>query len=265
MQILNLEDIADGALYPDGTMRISYASSVDGYEDWALFLPGDPHRPVVVNIHGSFSTGDQLYTRQDIRNHFLPVFLRERLSVLTPNLRGTTYMCPKTVVDMAELLDVVEERFVPEARFIFLSGSGGASSSQIFAVRHPERVQGLVALGACDLVDRLNFARQSPLPVMQDLARTIIAAYGGRPEELPEVYRAHSVIANKQRLTMPFLLASGECDTLVPVDKVRLVAEALREQPRFTYWEIEGGDHDSPLFLPVEEMLRLVGVEVGQG
>lgn len=96
---------------------------------------------------------------------------------------------------------------------------------------------------------------------MQDLAKAIIAAYGGTPEQLPALYRAHSVIANKDRLTMPFLLASGEKDALVPIDKVRLVAEALREQPGFTYWEVEGGDHDSTLFLPVEEMLRVVGVE----
>jgi len=63
---------------------------------------------------------------------------------------------------------------------------------------------------------------------------------------------------------MPFLLASGECDALIPVEKVRLEAEALRPQPRFTYWEVAGGDHDSPLFLPVEEMLRLAGYESGE-
>lgn len=263
MRVLSIEAIADGAVYPEGTVRVRYVSGVDGFEDWALFCPGAAGRPVIVNIHGSFSTGDQLFTREDIREHFLPVFLRERLGVLMPNLRGTTYMCPKTVRDMTGLLEVVQERFVSEPRFVFLSGSGGASSSQIFAVRHPERVQGLVALGACDLADRLKFARQSPLPVMQDLARAIITAYGGTPEELPEVYRAHSVIANRERLTMPFLLASGECDALIPVEKVRLVAEALREQPGFTYWEVKGGGHDSPLFLPVEEMLRAVGVEVG--
>lgn len=262
MKVLSIEPVADGVVFPEGTVRITYRSAVDGYEDWALFLPGDPRRPVIVNIHGSFSTGDQLYTRKDIRDHFLPVFLRESLGILTPNLRGTVYMCPAAVVDMADLLDEVQARFVPEPKFLFIGGSGGASSSQVFAVCHPERVQGLVALGACDLVDRLNYARQSDLPVMQQLAEAIVTAYGGTPEEVPAVYEAHSVLAHTDRMDMPFLLASGERDALIPIEKVRLVAEALKDKPRFTYREIEGGDHDSPLWLPVKEMLRCVGYEV---
>jgi len=261
MTIHDIEDIGDGEVFPQGTVRLSYASGVDGREDWTLFRPGDPSKPVLVYLHGSFSTGDQLFTRQDIRDHFLPVFLREGLGLLTPNLRGTTYMCPKTVVDTADLLDEVERRFAPRAGFLFLGGSGGASSAQVFALRHPERARGLIALGACDLVDRLNFARQSDQPVLQDLARAIITAYGGTPEKIPEVYEAHSVIAHADRLTMPFLLASGECDALIPVDKVREEAAALQHQPRFTYWEVKGGDHDAPLFLPVAEMLRLAGWE----
>ncbi len=259
MKVTDIVDIGDGEVFPWGTTRLSFTSDVDGLQDWALFRPGDPGKPVLVYLHGSFSTGDQLYTRRDIRDHFLPVFLEEGMGLLTPNLRGTTYMCPKTVADTADLLDEMEARFSPRAGFIFLGGSGGASSAQIFAVRHPQRVGGLVALGACDLADRLDFARQSDLPVLQDLAQAIITAYGGTPETVPEVYAAHSVIAHTDRLTMPFLLASGECDALIPVDKVREEAAALRHQPRFTYWEVPGGDHDSPLFLPVKQMLRLAG------
>lgn len=64
-------------------------------------------------------------------------------------------------------------------------------------------------------------ARQSDLPVLQDLAEAIIKAYGGTPEEVPQVYEAHSVITHVDRLTMPFLLVSGECDALIPVEHVR--------------------------------------------
>jgi pimeloyl-ACP methyl ester carboxylesterase len=261
MTVHQVQHIGDDRTFPSGTLRLSFTSDVDGAEDWALFRPGAPDKPVLVYLHGSFSSGDQLYTRADIRDHFLPVFLREGLGLLTPNLRGTTYMCPKTVADTADLLDEVVQRFGAGQGFLFLGGSGGASSAQIFAVRHPDRVRGLIALGACDLVDRLNFARQSDQPVLQDLARAIITAYGGTPEEVPEVYVAHSVIAHADRLTMPFLLASGECDALIPVDKVREEAAALQHQPQFTYWEVPNGDHDSPLFLPVAEMLRLAGWE----
>jgi pimeloyl-ACP methyl ester carboxylesterase len=258
MKVTGIEGTADEALFPGGTVRISYASDVDGYEDWALFRPGAPDRPVVVYLHGSFASGDQLFTRPDIRDHFVPVLLREDLGILAPNLRGTVYMCPAAVADMAALLDTIEERFGVEQGFIFLGGSGGASSAIIFALRHPERVQGLIALGACDLLDRLEFARNSELPVLQDLAREVIAAYGGPPEELPSVYEAHSVLEHGVRLSMPFLLATGEDDQLIPVAKVRLVAHLMRHKPHFVYREIPGGDHDSPLRIPAEEMLGLV-------
>jgi len=222
MRILAIEDIADGETFPEGTVRIRFESSVDGNEDWALFRPGDPAKPVIVNIHGAFSTGDQIFTRRDIREHWLTVFLREDLSLLSPNARGTTYMSPATVVDTNDLLDLVGERFVPQPQFIFWGGSAGASSSVIFAVCHPERVSGLVALGTCDLLHRMEFAHAGDHPVLKRLEQAIVEAYGGTPEEVPDVYRAHSALAHAERLTMPFFLASGEYDVLVPIEKVRL-------------------------------------------
>lgn len=264
MHILSCEPLTQTPVYPTGTQRLTFRSAADGAEDWALFRPGQPGKPVLVYLHGSFSSGDQLFARADIRDHFLPVFLKEGLGLLTPNLRGTTYMCSRTVADTAELLAEVQRRYGAPGGFLFLGGSGGASSAQIFALRHPEWVRGLVCLGACDLVDRLDFARESELPVLHDLARAIITAYGGTPEEVPEAYAAHSVIAHADRLTMPFLLASGECDALIPIEKVRLVAAALQHQPRFTYREVPGGDHDSPLFLPVEELLQAAGYEAAR-
>jgi pimeloyl-ACP methyl ester carboxylesterase len=263
MTVLSIEDIADGETFPEGTVRIRFESSVDRNEDWALFRPGDPAKPVIVNIHGAFSTGDQIFTRRDIREHWLSVFVREGLNLLSPNARGTTYMCPRTVVDTDELLDLVAESFVPQQRFIFWGGSGGASSSVIFAVCHPERVSGLVALGTCDLLDRMEFAHDGDHPVLKRLEQAIIEAYGGTPQDVPEAYRAHSALAHADRLTMPFFLASGERDVLVPIEKVRLLADALKDQPRFQLREIPGGDHDSPLWLSVEEMLRWVGYEPG--
>jgi dipeptidyl aminopeptidase/acylaminoacyl peptidase len=263
MDILSIEDIADAQTFPAGTVRIRFRSAVDGHDDWALFRPGDPAKPVIVNIHGAFSTGDQIFTRQDIREHWLTVFLRENLSLLCPNARGTTYMCPRTVVDTNDLLDLVGERFVPQPRFIFWGGSHGASSSVIFAVCNPERVSGLVALGTCDLLDRMHFAHESDHPVLKRLEQAIIEAYGGTPDEVPEKYQAHSALAHADRLTMPFFLASGERDVLVPIEKVRLLAAALKDKPTFRFQEIPGGDHDSPLWLPVEEMLGWVGYEAG--
>jgi hypothetical protein len=60
-----------GDAYPAGTLRITYTSALDGAEDWALFLPGDPQKNTVVYLHGSFSHADQIFTRNDIRQFWL--------------------------------------------------------------------------------------------------------------------------------------------------------------------------------------------------
>ena len=63
-----------GDAYPAGTKRITYRSAVDGAEDWALFLPGDPNQNTVVYLHGSFSFADQIFTRQDVRQFWLRAY-----------------------------------------------------------------------------------------------------------------------------------------------------------------------------------------------
>ncbi len=40
MQVLSITSIADGMVFPEGTVRIEYWSSVDACEDWVLYRPG---------------------------------------------------------------------------------------------------------------------------------------------------------------------------------------------------------------------------------
>ncbi len=104
----------------------------------------------------------------------------------------------------------------------------------------------------CDILARLEFARQSANPVLQELARCAFSAYGGTPEERPELYQARSVLAHTDRLTMPVILSLGECDTLIPVVETRRIADAMRNRRNFTYIEISGGNHDSALWTDVD-------------
>lgn len=110
----------------------------------------------------------------------------------------------------------------------------------------------LVVMAIIAILARLDFARNSALPVLQELARVTFAAYGGTPEERPELYRQRSVLANTDRLTMPIVLSMGEADALIPVAETRQIAAALRDRPAFMYHEIPAGDHDSALWVDVD-------------
>ena len=238
-------------VYPEGTVKITYRSAADGKEDWALFTPGDTNRNTVVYLHGSFSTGDQIYTRKDIRAFWLSRILQGRHPLLSVNMRGTSYMSPAATRDLTDLLDECRRTY-RLGKIVLLGGSGGASSAMAYACVHPERVGGVIALGMCDIFARLDFARKSPLPVLQKLANTTFAAYGGTLEELPEVYRQRSVLANADKLTMPIVLTMGEKDALIPVAETRKIAVAFRNKPAFQYVEIPGGNHDAALWVDVD-------------
>jgi pimeloyl-ACP methyl ester carboxylesterase len=237
--------------YPGGTLRLSYRSAVDGLEDWALFLPGDPRQNTIVYLHGSFSHADQIFTRADVREFWLSRIRQGNHPLLSVNLRDTAYMSPAATADLSDLLDF-SRRHLGCERFVLLGGSGGASSAMAYAVLHPERIHGVIAMGMCDIVARLEFARRSALPVLQQLAATAFAAYGGTPEERPELYRARSVLAHTDRLTMPVVLTMGERDALIPVQETRKIAAAMQGKATFVYHEVPGGDHDSALWVDVD-------------
>lgn len=237
--------------YPAGTLRLSYASGVDGVEDWALFLPGDPRQNTVVYLHGSFAQADQIFTRADIRSFWLPRIQRAGHPLLSVNLRDTAYMSPAATADLTALLDFCSASLGCN-RFVLLGGSGGASSAMAYAVLHPEKIHGVVAMGMCDIFERLAFARRSANPVLQKLATTVFAAYGGTPEETPEPYQARSVLAHCDRLTMPVVLTMGEKDALIPVAETRKIAAAMRGRANFVYHEVPNGDHDSALWVDVD-------------
>jgi len=237
--------------YPAGTRRLDYLSAVDGQTDWALYVPGDTNRNAVIYMHGSFSDADQLFERQDIRNFWLTRILARHHPLLSINMRGTSYMSPAATQDFTDLLGYCRQEY-QFGKVVLLGGSGGASSAMAYACMHPEQIDGVIAMGMCDIFTRLHYARMSDNPVLQELVRQVFTAYGGSLEEIPEVYRQRSVLANIEKMTMPVVLTIGEDDALIPVAETRKIAEAMGRQPNFTYLEIPHGDHDSALWVDID-------------
>lgn len=240
-----------GEAYPQGTLKITYTSAFDGARDWALFLPGEPHRNTIVYLHGSFANADQIFTRQDIRGFWLSRITNGGHPLLSVNMRGTSYMSPAATADMTDLFDHARSEFQCE-NFVLLGGSGGASSALAYAVLHPENVHGVIAMGMCDILARLEFARKSDNTVLQELAKCVFSAYGGPPEKRPQLYQDRSVLRHLDKLSMPIVLTMGENDALIPVVETRKIASAMRNKVDFQYKEVPGGDHDSALWVDVD-------------
>lgn len=251
--------------FPEGLLRLDYRSGLDQQSDWAMLLPpkAEIHTWIVV-IHGHGSKGNQLYVRPDLQQYWLPEYLQRGFGILTPTLRGNAWMCPAAVQDMDALLDFVRQNFAAE-KFLFSSGSMGGTSNLIYASLRPQNVAGIIARGAvCDLTKYHAFCRLQPgspeaaiydqaelartLAIRQDIADSLELHYEGTPAEKPELYQAHSPLFHTENLQdIPIFLSHGTADALMPVSQSRRLAGALAKHSRFTYIEIPGGNHDSPL------------------
>lgn len=249
MQEQTLSEVPEATFAMAGIRRLDYRSEVDGQADWALVRP--PARGLVwlVCLHGHGSHGDQLYTRPDIRERWLPEFLDRNLGLLTPNLRDNAWMGPAAVRDLDDLLDLVRAEY-GATHFLFASGSMGGTGNLIYAALRPANVAGVIARGAAsDLASYHAWCRahQTAKPVLGEIAAAIAAAYGGPPETAGNAYAAHSALALAERLTMPLFLSHGAADAVIPVSQTRALVGRLADHPNLVYQEIPDGNHDSPL------------------
>jgi len=229
----------------EGVQRLAYP--IDRGEDWALAWPGT-RRTWVVHLHGHGSMGDQIFTRADIRDAWLATYRRLGFGVLSVNLRGNAWMCPAAAADLHQLLAWARGQYdVPD--FLFVSGSMGGTANLIYGILHPEDVRAMIALcPATDIGAYARWCHRHPGGVIDEIYAAIVEAYGGTPEEQPAVYAAHNAVAHAARLTMPLFVCHGDDDRIIPVEESRRLAAVLTGASTFTYLELPGGHHDSPLF-----------------
>ena len=258
-----------------GLCRLTYASPVDGASDWAMLLPpgagdptaGDAAEPVddqplwktgeaslrqartqtwIINLHGHGSTGSQLYTRQDVRQRWLPRFMRDGYGILSPNLRGNAWMNPKAVADLHALISHLRTK-QHARRFILVSGSMGGTGSLIYAALHPEHIDAVVAMcPATDLPSYYQWCAQNlDRPIIAQIHDAIAQGYA-RDESL---MAKHSALAQHDKLTMPIFIAHGDADKAIPVRQAMALNMLMKDRPGFEYVQLPGGNHDDPLWL----------------
>ncbi len=214
--------------------------------DWALALPpADDSDTWIINLHGHGSTGDQLYTRNDLRQRWLPVLLETGCGILTPNLRGNAWMSPPAVADLHGLLAHLRQQHGGR-RFIFVSGSMGGTGTLIYATQHPQDVTGLVAL--CPATDLSAFVQwcgqRTAKPILAQIRQAILDNYR---QSVPAMQQ-HTTLAHVHQLAMPLFVVHGDDDATIPVEHSRRLAQAMQGRPNFHYLEQPGGNHDAPLW-----------------
>ena len=237
----------------DKFQRFEYTSNIDNTNDWYVYRHSGDNKDCVVVLHGHGSHGDQLLTWKSTRAFWEKFLPEEKVNVFSPNLRDNAWMCPNAVDDLAMLLTENKARYHWK-RIILASGSMGASGSLVFAMRHPELVDGVVALGAAtDIKSYREWCAVHPLSVHKSIHDAIVEHYTTEAD-----YAINSVVDHAEKLTMPIWFSHGEADATIPVSQARALVEKLSGKKDFYYREIPGGDHDSPIAFREESMRAML-------
>ena len=206
---------------------VSFRARCDGSpQRYVILVPRqfDATQPVdlMVALHGHGSDRWQ-FIRQE-RGECRGVrdaAARYGMLLVSPDYRAkTSWMGPAAEADMLQILDDIQAQYTVRHTFL-CGGSMGGSSALTFAVMHPDRVDGVVALnGLANHVEYTNF--QS----------AISESFGGSKAQVPDQYRLRSAELRSERLTMPMSATVGGRDQSVPPDSVRRLFAALRERGR---------------------------------
>jgi len=230
-------------MFEEQFTRKNFISRSDGCSDWYLVRKGKAGAQCIIMLHGHGSNGDQLIKRQDKIQYQTKFLVEADYNVISPNLRGNSWMSPVAEEDLCMILEQ-ERPMLKWSRLFFIAGSMGGTGALIFAMHHPELLDGVGALGAAtDLESYTTWLAKQNLPILRDDIRTaILQAF-----PLKEALQENSVIYHAGRLTMPVFFYHGGADQIIPASQARSFAEVMKNHPSFIYHEIPGGNHDSPI------------------
>jgi dipeptidyl aminopeptidase/acylaminoacyl peptidase len=206
---------------------VAFTAKLDGTEQrYVLMLPADfdaqkPHS-LLVALHGHGA--DRWQFAKDARDECRAArdfAAKHQLIFVSPDYRAkTSWMGPQAEADLLQILDELGARYRLD-KVIVCGGSMGGSAALTFAVLHPDRVQGIVALnGTANLVEFTGFSE------------ALAESYGGTKAERPDEYRKRSAELWPDRFTMPLALTAGGMDKVVPPHSVLRFAARLKQQGR---------------------------------
>lgn len=205
-------------------------------------VSGDTDKLLVVYLHGAGSHQQQGMTSDiygDAFGRIAQWMASRNATYICPEYRGNSWMGPAAEDDVREICRIARARYQPD-KILLIGGSMGGTSALIFAVRNPGVANAILAF--CPATDTVAMYQKFPTQFVE--------SYGGTPDEIPSVYRERSVRYDATNLKRHRLsIIHGAADTTMAVSAVRdFVANLRAIDAPVSYSEIEGGNHDAPLF-----------------
>lgn len=162
--------------------------------------------------------------------------------ILVPHLGKASWMNARARRVLDELLErVISQHPVDPSRLYTMGMSMGGGAALTYAV-HAKRAIAAV----CDLFGTTDFVA---LHQAGRYARSLEAAFGGTPDQVPEVYRRQSALCHLDAFqATPVFVVHGREDAAISVEQSRRFVEAMRSAGlRVEYHEVPERRHERSL------------------
>lgn len=198
---------------------VSFTAKIDGsIQRYVEILPENfketEEHNLLIGLHGRGSDRWQ-YAKQERGEckGARDIAAKYNMIFISPDYRGTaSWMNAKAEADLLQIIAELKVKY--KIGKVFLAGgSMGAISVLVFAMLHPDLVAGVTSNnGIADIYKFKHFSKEG-----ED---TIIKAYGGTKEEVPEEYKKRSVEPNFRKLIMPVSFTTSGKDASTPPESV---------------------------------------------
>ncbi len=239
---------------PALTSGIGYFTGTDGAEHayWLELPQMEPGRkyPLILHFHGHGGG-----TPPNIANIQTEPFARFRELALehgyilaAPAYGRSSWMNASGRRIARDFLRFLVKHLPVDTTRVYSTGvSMGGGGALTFAMFYPRRVAAVV-----DFMGVSDFARFYNAGFYHD---SLQRAFGGTPEEVPDVYREQSAALNAEKLAdVPVLIIHGDADRTVPVWNSRILHSVLKAAGgTVKYIEVPGGTHRNEIVQGLEE------------
>lgn len=207
---------------------VSFTAKIDGsVQKYVEILPGNfketEEHNLLIGLHGRGSDRWQ-YAKQDRGEckGSRDIAAKYNMVFISPDYRATaSWMNAKAEADLLQIIAELKIKYKIGKVFL-VGGSMGAMSVLVFAMLHPDLIAGVASNNG--IADIFEFKHSS-----KEGEDTIIKAYGGTKEEVPEEYRKRSVEPNFRKLTMPVSFTTSGKDTSTPPESILRLYKKLEE------------------------------------
>lgn len=193
---------------------------------------------VVIGLHGHGADRWQFATDQRPECSAFRTFAQElQMIAISPEYGSkTSWMGPAAEQDLLQIIKQIEAKY-NVGRVFLVGGSMGATGALTFASRHPELIDGVVAMNGH--ANHLEF---------ENFQEAVIESFGGTKMDVPMEYKKRSAEYWPERLSMPIAFTVGMADSIVPPHSVIRLSNILSMLGDVSFLIVdERGGHDTNL------------------